>query len=309
MPTKKNVKTKPPIRTPKPKSIAAMANPLIETSFSMEAHELKLLVFVCSLIHEEDEFYTYGFTVEQAAQALGRKFDRDHMSFYDDLKRWSKDILSRVVVLPGFTAFEGDIPKTLYTHFFDSFAYIEGAGRVEVTFKDWIKPYLLDLKSEFTRIAVQDFSRLGTFYSLKLFMLLHQYRKIGRRKFTLAELRFSLGVEKEKYPVWGVFKRDVIDKAIKELRNADLLEVETILHKRGRKVTEVEFRFYKPGQAERDVTPSAEEQARMNRRMEHFAQWQELRKGLQGELGFDPEEEREELDRLADEELEKRLKS
>lgn len=286
-----------------------MANPLIETSFRMEPHELKLLVFVCSLIHEEDDFYTYSFTVEEAAQALGRKFDRDHMSFYDDLKGWSKDILSRVVVLPGYTAYEGDTPKTLYTHFFDSFAYIEGAARVEVTFKDWIKPYLLNLKSEFTRIAVRDFARLQSFYGLKLFMLLHQYRKIGRRKFTLAELRFSLGVDKHEYPNWYEFYRRVIQGAITDLRRAELLEVETILHKRGRKVAEVEFRFYKPGQAERDVTPSAEEQARMNRRMEHFAQWQELKKGLQGELGFDPDEEQEELDRQADEALEKALRA
>lgn len=307
MATKKTVKPKPPLRTPKPKSIAAMANPLVETSFNMEPPELKLLVFVCSLIHEEDDFYTYGFTVEQAADALGRKFDRDHQSFYDDLKGWSKDILSRVVVLPGYTAFEGDVPKTLYTHFFDSFAYIEGSGRVEVTFKDWIKPYLLNLKDEFTRIAVRDFARLQSFYGLKLFMLLHQYRKLGRRKFALPELRFSLGVEKGKYPEWGEFDRRVIKTAINDLRRSDLLEVETVLHKRGRKVHEVEFRFYKPGKTERDVTPSPEEQARMNRRMEHFAQWQELRKGLQGELGFDPDEEQEELDKQADEALEKAL--
>lgn len=309
MATKKTEKPAPPLRTPKPKSVAAMANPLIETSFRMEPHELKLLLFVCSLIHEEDDFFTYGFTVEQAAQALGRKFDRDHQSFYDDLKGWSKEILSRVVVLPGFTAYEGDVPKTLYTHFFDSFAYIEGTGRVEVTLKDWIKPYLLNLKSEFTRIAVRDFARLQSFYGLKLFMLLHQYRKLGRRKFTLPELRFSLGVEKQQYPVWGVFKRDVIDKAIKDLRGADLLEVETILHKRGRAVAEVEFKFYKPGQEERNVTPSPEEQAILDRRMQHFAQWQKIRKGLQAELGLDPDEEQENLDQQADEALAKALKA
>lgn len=308
MATKKTEKPAPPLRTPKPKSVAAMANPLIETSFRMEPHELKLLVFVCSMIHEEDDFYTYSFTVEQAAQALGRKFDRDHQSFYDDLKGWSKEILSRVVVLPGFTAYEGDVPKTLYTHFFDSFAYIEGTGRVEVTLKDWIKPYLLNLKSEFTRIAVRDFAQLQSFYGLKLFMLLHQYRKIGRRKFTLPELRFSLGVEKQQYPVWGVFKRDVIDKAIKDLRGADLLEVETILHKRGRAVAEVEFKFYKPGQEERNVTPSPEEQARLTLRMEHFARWQKILSGLQAELGLDPDEERENLERQADEALAKELR-
>ena len=307
MATKKTEKPAPPVRTPKPKSVAAMANPLIETSFRMEPHELKLLVFVCSLIHEEDDFFTYGFTVEEAAQAMGRKFDRDHQSFYDDLKGWSKDILSRVVVLPGFTAYEGDVPKTLYTHFFDSFAYIEGSGRVEVTLKDWIRPYLLNLKSEFTRIAVRDFARLQSFYGLKLFMLLHQYRKIGRRKFTLPELRFALGVEKHEYPNWYEFYRRVIQGAITDLRRADLLEVETVLHKRGRAVHEVEFRFYKPGAEVRDVTPTPEEQAILDRRMKHFARWQKLRKGLQAELGLDPDEEQENLDRQADEALAKEL--
>jgi len=307
MATKKTEKPAPPVRTPKPKSVAAMANPLIETSFRMEPHELKLLLFVCSLIHEEDDFFTYGFTVEQAAQALGRKFDKNHQSFYGDLMAWSKAILTRVVILPGFVPEEGDVPRTRITTFFDRFDYFD--GRVEVTLKDWLKPYLLNLKSEFTRIAVRDFARLQSFYGLKLFMLLHQYRKIGRRKFTLPELRFSLGVEKGKYPEWGVFKRDVIDKAIKDLRGADLLEVETILHKRGRAVAEVEFRFYKPGQEERNVTPSPEEQARLTLRMEHFALWQKLKNGLQGELGFDPDEEQEELDRQADVALAKEIEN
>lgn len=286
-----------------------MANPLIETSFRMEPTELKLLLFVCSLIHDEDDFYTYGFTVDQAAQALGRKFDDTHQRFYEDLKGWSKNILSRVVILPGFTAYEGDVPKTLYTHFFDSFAYIEGSGRVEVTLKDWLKPYLLNLKSEFTRLAVRDFARLGTFYSLKLFILLHQYRKFGRRKFTLPELRFSLGVEKHEYPRWSDLSERVIKSAVAVIRKADLLEIETILHKRGRAVHEVEFRFYKPGQEERDVTPSPEEQAAIDLRMKHFAEWQTIRKELQGGLGFDPDGEQDELDKEADELLAKRHKA
>lgn len=309
MATKKTVKPKPPLRTPKPKAVTAMANPLIETSFSMPPAELKLLVFVCSLIHDEDEFYTYGFTVEDAAKALGRQFDRDHMRFYDDLISWSTSILTRLVCLPGFVPEEGDAPRTRYTTLFDFFDYKQGEGRVEVGLKDWLKPYLLGLKDEFTRIAVRDFARLQSFYGLKLFMLLHQYRKIGRRKFTLHDLRFSLGIEKHEYPRWSDLSERVIKTAIKDLRNADLLEVETVLHKQGRAVHEVEFRFYKPGQTERDVTPSPEEQARIARRMENFARWQEIRKGLQGELGFDPDDEQEELDLEADKALEKALKA
>lgn len=306
MATKKTDKPQPPLRTPKPKAVTAMANPLVETSFSMEPTELKLLLFVCSLIHEEDDFYTYGFTVDQAAAALGRKFDKDHQSFYDEMKDWSKSILSRVVVLPGFVPEDGDVPRTRMTNFFDRFDYFD--GRVEVTLKDWLKPYLLGLKDEFTRIAVRDFARLQSFYGLKLFMLLYQYRKVGRRKFTLPELRFSMGVAKRKYPEWGEFDRRVIKAAINDLRRADLLEVETVIHKQGRKVHEVEFRFYKPGAAERDVTPSPEEQASLDRRMKHFARWQELRKGLQGELGFDPDEEQDAVDLQADEALLAELK-
>lgn len=286
-----------------------MANPLVETSFSMPPTELKLLVFVCSLIHEEDDFYTYGFSVEEAAEALGRKFDRDNQGFYNDLIGWSTSILTRLVCLPGFVPEEGDAPRTRYTTLFDFFDYKQGEGRVEVGLKDWLKPYLLGLKDEFTRIAVRDFARLQSFYGLRLFMLLHQYRKIGRRTFTLAELRFSLGIATHEYPRWSDLSERVIKTAIKDLRNADLLDVATVLHKRGRKVHEVEFRFYKPGVTERDVTPSPEEQARITRRMEHFARWQEIRKGLQGELGFDPDEEQEELNQEADKVLAKELEA
>lgn len=267
--------------------------------------EFKLLIYLCSLIHEEDDFYTYSVSVADIAKVLGRKVE----NLYEDLIELALAIMRRPVVFRHLVLFEGDSPRQRAVGWFDYFDYIPGEGRIEVAFRPFLKPYLLGLKSEFTRIAVQDVVKLKSFYSFKLYSLLNQYRKIGHRKFTLPELRFSLGIEKREYVVWGIFKRDVLDKAIKELKNLDLLEVETILHKQGRKVAEVEFRFYKPGQAERDVTPTAEEQARMNRRMEHFARWKEIRQGLQGELGFDPDEEQEELDKQADEALEQALRA
>jgi plasmid replication initiation protein len=259
MATPRTQKSYPPVKFPKPKEVSAIGNPLIESSFRMEANELKLLIFVCSFIHEEHDFFTYSFTVEQAAKAFGRKYDREHQSFYTDLKRWSKSIVGRTIELPDFIPQTGAKPRDRQTTIFDYFDYINGEARVEVVFKNWLKPYLLDLKREFTRIAVREITQLQSFYGLKLFMLLSQYSKFKRRKFALKDLRFALGVEDGIYPEWGEFDRRVIKIAINDLRRANILEVESIPYKRGRKVFEVEFRFYKPG-SERDETPTKKDQ-------------------------------------------------
>lgn len=275
MTTQKKPKNYPPVKIQKPKAVSALGNPLIESSFRMEANELKLLIYVCSFIHEEHDFFTYSFTVEQAAKAFGRKYDREHQSFYNDLKRWSKSIVGRTIELPGFIPKKGATPRDRQTTIFDYFDYISGEARVEVVFKNWLKPYLLDLKREFTRIAVREIAQLQSFYGLKLFMLLSQYSKFKRRKFTLKELRFALGVEDEIYPEWGEFDRRVIKIAINDLRRANILEVESIPHKRGRKVFEVEFKFYRPG-SERDETPSKQEEIEANLMVQNMTRYKEI---------------------------------
>lgn len=246
------------VKTTTPKTVAAIGNPLIEASFKLDRMEFRMVMFVASLIHDEHEFYTYSFSVEDFAKAFGRKKD-EH--FYGVIRELCQKILKRTLELKAFVPEEGAKPRDRDTVWFRYFDYFEGEGRVEVCLQDFLKPYLLDLKREFTRIAVRDFGLLQSFYGQKLYLLLSQYRKFGARTFTLPELRLAMGVEPHEYPVWYDFRKWVIEAAVNDLRQGDILEVIYEPRRRGRKIHEVTFRFYTPGTETKDVTPTPEESA------------------------------------------------
>jgi plasmid replication initiation protein len=124
-------------------------------------------------------------------------------------------------------------------------------------------------------------------------MLLQQYRKIGHRSFLVSDLRLAMGVELHEYPEWYEFNRWVIQSAINDLRKADILEVDMTTKKRGRKIHEITFKFYAPG-AEKDVTPSAEDQEKGRIITENSARYFTLLKQAQaGKLDFDENEDEE----------------
>jgi plasmid replication initiation protein len=63
------------------------------------------------------------------------------------------------------------------------------------------RPYLLQLaeKGNFTKSRVAELKQLKGNYSFKLYWLLSEYRTFGSRPFTLADLRFCLGLKEEEY--------------------------------------------------------------------------------------------------------------
>ena len=60
-----------------------------------------------------------------------------------------------------------------------------------------MKPFLLSLKSHFTTYDVRNILKLPSTYSVRIYELLKQYEKIGKRRFDLQELKEIIGVLEE----------------------------------------------------------------------------------------------------------------
>jgi plasmid replication initiation protein len=124
-------------------------------------------------------------------------------------------------------------------------SYVEKRGGLVLVLNPLFRPYLLQLaeKGNFTKSRVAELKHLKGNYSFKLYWLLSEYRTFGSRTFTLADLRFRLGLKEDEYKGrFDNFKAKILDKVQRELDKTDLAFQMEILRK-GQAVEQIRFTF------------------------------------------------------------------
>jgi hypothetical protein len=106
----------------------------------------------------------------------------------------------------------------LNVNWLSSSKYVEGSGCVELRFDPNMKPFLLQLKNRFTNYRLSNVVQLKSQFSIRLYELLKQYEKIGKRAFGIYDLRSILGVDEDQYQQYTDFRKRVILTAQSELK-------------------------------------------------------------------------------------------
>jgi plasmid replication initiation protein len=218
-----------------PKSlIVTQSNHLVQARYNLPLAEQRLVLTMISKIQPDDEdFKPYRISVGELAEFLGV----DKGSAYRECKKTTENLLQRVLSIE-----EED--GLLQTNWVSSAKYIDGTGMVNLTFDPSLKPYLLQLKSNFTSCKLEMLLSFKSQYTVRVYTLLKQYQKLKEREVGLEELRMVLGVGKEQYQLYGDFRRYVLQSTQKELsEKADLyFEFEEI--KYGRRVGAIRFLIF-----------------------------------------------------------------
>lgn len=218
--------------------VVTHSNSLTEARYSLSVNEQRIVLFMISRIHpQDDEFKDYEINVADFAAMLGIK----NKNIYADTKKLLQGLLSKVLYIPNDNGY-------LMTNWVSSAEYKDDEGVVLLSFDKKLKPYLLMLKEQFTKYKLFTVTQFRSAYSVRLYMLLKQYVNIGIREFELAELRVILGLEKDSYPQFYEFRRRIIKTAQKEFSKKDKagnfisdlnFDLETIT--RNRKITRLRF--------------------------------------------------------------------
>jgi len=137
--------------------------------------------------------------------------------------------------------FEADGP--LVVGWVSSAKYLEKEGAVLLSFDPKLKPYLLQLKGNFTSCKLEMLLSFKSQYTMRVFNLLKQYESLGQRQIDVDILREILGLRKDQYKLYANFKTDLLKPVQDELKaKADLyFEFDEI--KYGRRVGAIHFRI------------------------------------------------------------------
>lgn len=215
-----------------PGNLITKANALNEARYKLSSVEQKIVLSVVSMVQKDDEdFKTYQMKIADFLALTGRE------NGYTEIKAITKNLMEKPLsILTG--------KSELQIAWFSSVEYFNGKGYVEFSFDPKLKPYLLHLKSCFISYPLSNIMKLSGSYSIRIYELLKQYERIGKRVFTLDKLKSLLGIEKTEYKLYGHFKSRVLIPSQNELSdktdiNFDFREIKT-----GRKITDLEFNIF-----------------------------------------------------------------
>lgn len=217
--------------------LVVQSNYLVEAHYRLTLQEKRLVLWLISKIKRDDiDFKKYKLNIIDFAAMLNVNPDTQ----YKELKKVTGSLITRLIQI--------EEPQTGATKQMAwlCFAHWEPKkGICSLEFHPELKPYLLQLKEQFTQIGFADFLGLSSVYSVRIFELLAQYLTIGKRTTTVEELRSWCGIQKDEYQKYDHLKSRVINRAKTEINLKTEYEVDYQEIKESRKVVAIEWSFKK----------------------------------------------------------------
>ncbi len=241
------------------KHLIVKSNTLMEGKFKFKLWEMRLFEMMVSMIGREDtefnrqrlffsdlvKFFNTSDNndyrlIKEAAESLADK--RIYINYTDDKGRKRT---AKLAIFPTVTYPDMEDRDT-----YDSY--------VELEFHTDLKPHLLSLQSNFKSYDIRNISQMRSVYSIRMFILLKKYEKLGKREFKLSDLKEILleddiddntGDDSAPYKLYADFKRRVILKPQEELSRFSDIRFEFVENRVGRRVESITFHIY-PNQPE-----------------------------------------------------------
>ena len=219
--------------------VVTQSNRLIEADYSeanLPAKTLKIGRLIVSKISPDDkEFRLTKVKNSAIRQYLGYKKNVPYNRFNADLE----DICKRLNEQP--LRLETTKGTTLNAFFISSWEIDREEDTTIFEISGRLKEYLLELQRNYTSYQLENIPKLNSAYSIRFYELLCQYRKIGKRKFEVEDLKNKIGC---RYGLYGHFKDKALLRAQKDLAKHTDIRFDFEELKAGRKVVSIIFYIY-----------------------------------------------------------------
>lgn len=170
---------------------------------------------------------------------------------YNNIKEATNRLLSRVYEIKKPNG--GWLKITMVS----SIEYIPECGTIEVKIDSKLRPYLFDLKNNFTTFQLKMALDLRSKYAKRMYEMLSQYKDTGFMKISVADLKERLKLldketGEEKYSKWSMFVEKVLEVAKRELSEKTDIAFSYTPLKEGKKFTHLTFEVtYRPSSFEK----------------------------------------------------------
>ncbi len=207
-------------------------NSLITARYEMSAAEKNITYMLLDQLEEDDPTdKVYYISIKEMEELTGRELK------YGQLKSSTEKLISRVYNIP-----EGN--DLLQVGMMSSARYVKGSGRIAIRIDPEVRPYLFNLKSNFTQIAFYVVMTLKSKYAKRIYEMLSQFRNQKAMYISVEELRTRLGLT-DKYASWAKFTDKVLSVAEQELKEHGDLYFTYTAKKEGRRFTHLTFNIRK----------------------------------------------------------------
>ena len=197
----------------------------------MSLQEQRIIMLLISKIRPEDmDFLWYKFQIRDLAKFLGLETSN---RIYSDVRTAVRKLIKRIITVDR----NG---QNIDLNWIQGAAYGE-KGYVKISINQVLKPYLLNLKSHFTKFYLGFVVNLRSTYSIRLYELLKRFENLGEAFFEVERLKHILGINKDEYALYGHFKSKVIVVAQKELIEKTDIAFAVEETKTGKKITGIRF--------------------------------------------------------------------
>lgn len=212
--------------------LVVKSNTLIRNiRYELNLTEQKILIYLISKICAQDTDFKYvTFKVSEYCDVAGiRKGGRGYQLVKDSIK----SIRDRSWWLD-----DGD--KEILFSWIDTAVIEKGEGEIQVKLSESLRPYLLEISKNFTKYELINVLMLHTKYAVRCYELFKSYLYLHHWEVPLETFRDLLGVE-DKYKDFTEFKRNIIDKSIKDISANTDIKVTYKTVKKGRNIDKLIF--------------------------------------------------------------------
>ena len=213
---------------------AVMANEIIRGKQTMSLQEARLIRLLIMQIKKDDaDFKTYKVNIHDLANFL----DVDSSNLYREIREICQSLMTRTIKIQKGN--EWKIFQWL------QLAEYDGKGTITLMLSNQIAPYLLQLKSWFTKYQLKNILAMKSFYSIRLYELLkltvgEDRKKTMKYVFEIQYLREYFEC-KIKFKQVGEFKKRVLDIAVRDISEYSEYNCTYKCQKTGRTITEIIF--------------------------------------------------------------------
>ena len=179
-----------PIKIPKDyhKNVIAMQhNNLVQAKYSMTLQQKRIMIWLVSQIKPDDvDFKEHVLSVKDLIEICQLSGE----SAYKELRDITFSLIEKGIRILDITNPKENVE--IQVSWLSSAKYY--LGKVKLTFSPELKPYLLQLKNQFTAVNTLDLMQFKSVHAIRIYELIKQYQDIGERTLSIDEIKEYCGV-------------------------------------------------------------------------------------------------------------------